>query len=420
MKRVVVTGMGIVSPLGVGVDYVWEALINSKSGIRATSGFDASFSPSKVAGEVPVGEEKGQFLITNYISEKEAKRTDKFIHYAIAAAEEAVQDSGINNLSEEEKLQVGVNIGSGIGGLFTIFDNAKLIENDGYRKISPFFIPASLINLPSGHVSIKYGFKGPNLAPVTACATGTHSISDAYRLIKCNEANVMVAGGSEAPVNALGVAGFARMNALSTAYNDTPEQASRPWDKGRDGFVISEGAGVFILEELEHAKKRGAKIYAEVVGCGMSGDANHITAPSSEGEGAARCMNIAVKMANIQPQDIGYINAHGTSTPLGDMAEVTAVKKIFKENIKHVSMSSTKSAIGHLLGAAGAVEAIFSTKALMTGILPPTLNLNNSEDVDNLDLIPLVAKEKSIEYAMSNSFGFGGTNGTIILKKFKG
>ena len=421
MKRVVVTGMGIVSPVGVGVNTAWDNIINSKSGLGKTSGFDASSLPSHVSGEVPLGSyEEGKWNPEEWVDAKELRRIDKFIAYAISASRQAMQDANFGELTEAEKEEFGVHLGSGIGGLQTIYENSVLLGNDQYRKMSPFFIPAALINLPSGHVSIEYDLKGPNLSIVTACATGTHAIGDSYKMIRDGEALMMIAGGAEASVNPIGVAGFARMNALSTQYNDNPQAASRPWDKGRDGFVIAEGSGVLVLEEYEHAKARGAKIYAEIVGYGSSGDANHITAPCADGNGAARCMERALRFGGIKKEDIGYINAHGTSTPLGDKAEIQGIKKVFGEHAYNLSVSSTKSATGHLLGASGAIEAIFSIKALQTEILPPTLNLENrDEEVDpKIDLVPLVSKKKDIQYAMSNSFGFGGTNGTLIFKKY--
>ncbi|MFL1781276.1 Beta-ketoacyl-ACP synthase II [Candidatus Hepatincolaceae symbiont of Richtersius coronifer] len=423
MRRVVITGMGIVCPLGVGVDHVWKRLINSESGLSLISNFDTTDLPSKVAGQVPAGAlETGGFTVEEWISEKatakDLRRTSKFIIYAIAATRLAMQDFNLKDLSEEQKENFGVHIGAGIGGLQEIYEASILLHDGLYNKITPFFIPASLINLASGHISIEYSLKGPNMALATACATGTHSIGDAYRLIKYGEADFMVAGGSEASVNRVGTAGFSRLHALSSKFNDQPTKASRPWDKARDGFVIAEGSGIVILEELENAQKRGAKIYAEIVGYGMSGDAYHITAPCGSGNGSYRCMKKAIDSANISKEEIGYINAHGTSTPLGDMAEIGSIKKLFGDHAKNLSISSTKSAIGHLLGASGAVEAIFCVKALETGILPPTLNLDNPEEDCDLDMIPHVAKKKDIQYAMSNSFGFGGTNGTLILKKW--
>ncbi|HTK85614.1 MAG TPA: beta-ketoacyl-ACP synthase II [Patescibacteria group bacterium] len=359
----------------------------------------------------------GVLNIDLFVPPKEQRRMDKFIAYGMVAAHEAVEDSGWKPANDEERERTGVMIGSGIGGLQTLYDTAVTLKEQGPRRVSPFSLPAMLINLASGLVSIKYGFKGPNHSVVTACATGTHAIGDSMRLIRYGDADVMICGGAEAAVNRLGVAAFAAMRALSTGYNDNPTAASRPFDEGRDGFVIAEGAGVIVLEEYEHAKKRGAKIYAEVIGYGLSGDAFHMTAPSEDGDGGFRAMKSALKHAAVNPEDIGYINAHGTSTPVGDGIECTAVKRLFGNTLGTVSMSSTKSAIGHLLGAAGAVEAIYTVKALQTGVLPPTLNLENvSEPCRNIDLVPKVAKEKKIKVALSNSFGFGGTNASVILK----
>jgi 3-oxoacyl-[acyl-carrier-protein] synthase II len=421
MRRVVVTGMGILSPLGVGVDHVWNQIITGKSGIRAVSSCDVSDIASKVAGEVPVGDgSNGTYNPDLFIEPKEQKKIDRFIMLGMAAAKQAIQDSGWIAQSEEDQFRTGVMIGSGIGGLNEIYSTALVLAEKGPRRISPFFIPASLINLVSGHVSIEFGFKGPNHAVVTACSTGAHAIGDAMRLIKYGDADVMVAGGTEAAVNRLGIGGFAALRALSTGYNDTPELASRPFDQGRDGFVIGEGAGVVVLEELEHAKKRGAKIYAEVVGYGMSGDAHHITSPPPDGNGGFRAMQAALNSAGLTGNDVDYINAHGTSTPVGDEIEVGAIKRMLGDAVSKASMSSTKSAIGHLLGAAGAVEAIFSIKAINTGILPPTLNLENpSEACLGLDLVPKVAKEKKVNVALSNSFGFGGTNASLVFKAFE-
>lgn len=426
MRRVVITGMGIVSPLGNGLDFNWDRLINGKSGISPIEHFDTQDIPSKIAGIVPrikegetATKENGLFDVNAYIEPKEQRKIDTFIHYAIAASIQAVEDSGLEAKTEEQQQRTGVMIGSGIGGLATIAEGSRIIEEKGPRRLSPFFIPSALINLASGHVSIKYGFKGPNHSVVTACATGTHAIGDAARMIMLGDADAMVAGGAEAAVCRLGVAGFAAARALSTSYNETPEKASRPFDQDRDGFVIAEGAGVVVLEELEHAKKRGAKIYAEVIGYGLSGDAYHITSPAENGDGGYRAMQNALRSARIDAADIGYINAHGTSTPLGDEIEVTAIKRLLGNTIANTSISSTKSAIGHLLGAAGAVEAIFTAKALQTSILPPTLNLDNpSERCLDVDLIPHHAKEKQIDLALSNSFGFGGTNASLVLKKY--
>ncbi len=418
MRRVVVTGLGLVSPLGCGVKVNWDRLINGESGIRAIQSFDVSDLPAKIAGQVPQGEAAdGGFNADEWVSPKEQRRMDTFIVYALAAAEQAVTDAGWKPEDEESRIRTGVMIGSGIGGLPEIAKGAVLVESGKVRRLSPFFIPSTLINLPSGHAQIKYGFKGPNHSAVTACATGAHAIGDAARLIMWEDADVMVAGGSEAAVCRLGLAGFAAAKALSTRFNDTPEKASRPWDVDRDGFVMGEGAGVVVLEEYEHAKKRGAKIYAEVIGYGMSGDAHHITAPSENGDGAYRCMMMACGRAQVNPGDIDYINAHGTSTPLGDEIEVGAVKRVLDGDTGNVSMSSTKSSIGHLLGAAGAAEAIFSIKAIETGVVPPTLNLDNPSEGCDIDLVPHQAKERKVEMVLSNSFGFGGTNASLIFRK---
>ncbi|MBX9787230.1 MAG: beta-ketoacyl-ACP synthase II [Alphaproteobacteria bacterium] len=413
MRRVVVTGLGLVTPLGNGVKTTWRRLIQGESGVRRIDTFDTEAYPSKIAGLVPLGTEEGQFNSTDYMPPSERRRIDTFILYGIAAAEEALTDSGWVPETEEQREMTGVMIGSGVGGLPRIYDASILLKEGGPRKISPFFIPSCLINLVSGQVSIRHGFKGPNHAVVTACSTGAHAIGDAARLIQWGDADVMIAGGAEAAVCEIGVAGFAALRALSTNFNDEPERASRPWDRDRDGFVIGEGAGVVVLEEYEHAKKRGAKIYAEVLGYGLSGDAHHITAPAEDGNGGFRAMKGALRHAKLNPEDIGYINAHGTATPIGDMIELGAVKRLFTHN---TNMSSTKSAIGHLLGAAGGVEAIFSILALNSGILPPTINLDNpSEGTDGIDLIPHKAKEQKIRYAMSNSFGFGGTNASLVM-----
>ena len=413
-RRVVITGMGILSPLGRGLNTNWNKITKGVSGISAIRAFDTENFTAKVAGQIPVGDGDGEFQPDSILSPKEQRHVDPFILYGLSAATDAVEDSGYIPQTEEEMERAGVLIGSGIGGLQAIEAGSILVNEQGPRRISPFFIPSALINLISGHVSIKYGFRGPNHAVVTACATGTHAIGDAMRIIKNNEADVMIAGGAEAAICKVGIAGFAQAKALSTHYNETPELASRPWDKGRDGFVMGEGAGVVVLEEYEHAKKRGAKIYGEVVGYAMTGDAYHITAPG--GNGGYRAMLGALKSAGLNPEDIDYINAHGTSTPLGDMVEFRAVQSIFGNT--NVSMSSTKSCIGHLLGAAGAVEAIFSVMAMNDGILPPTINLvDPEEETQGFDLVPNVAKEKEVKYALSNSFGFGGTNGSLIFKK---
>jgi 3-oxoacyl-[acyl-carrier-protein] synthase II len=416
-RRVVVTGMGLVTPLGVGVATNWERLTNGESGIRAIQSFDVSDLPSKIAGLVPVGEtDEGRFNADDWIAPKDQRKVDQFIIFAIGAAVQAVEDAGWTPDDEQDLERTGVMIGSGIGGLQTIYDGSITVYEKGPRKMSPFFIPSALINLASGHVSIRYGFKGPNHAVVTACSSGLHAIGDAARLIMWDDADVMVAGGAEAAVCRLGLAGFAASRALSTRFNDTPEQASRPWDRDRDGFVMGEGAGAVVLEELEHAKKRGAKIYAEVVGYGMSGDAYHITAPPEDGNGGYRSMAAALRRACMNPEDIDYINAHGTSTPVGDEIELGAVKRLFGDAAYGLSMSSTKSAIGHLLGAAGSVEAIYSILAIRHGVVPPTLNLDNpSPGCDGVDLVPNQARARPVRAALSNSFGFGGTNASIIF-----
>jgi len=416
MRRVVVTGLGLVTPLGSGVATVWRRLLEGRSGIRRIEHIDVSDLPAKVAGLVPKGEGEGEFRATDYVDAKELRRNDEFIVYGIAAATQALQDSGFEPEDEEARERAGVLIGSGIGGLNAIAETALLLEKSGPRRVSPFFIPSALINLASGQVSIRFGLKGPNHAVVTACSTGAHAIGDASRLIGLGDADVMVAGGCEAAVGRLGMAGFAAARALSTGFNDTPERASRPWDRDRDGFVMAEGAGAVVLEEYEHARRRGATIYAEVKGYGMSGDAHHVTAPAPEGEGGYRSMRAALKSAGLSPADIDYVNAHGTSTPLGDELELGAVKRLFGNAVAKISMSSTKSAIGHLLGAAGAVEAIFSILAIRDGVVPPTLNLDNpSEGCDGVDLVPHEARERPVRAALSNSFGFGGTNASLVF-----
>jgi len=416
MRRVVVTGMGIVSPLGVGVERVWKRLINAESGIGSIQSFDVSDLPAKIAGQVPLGDTKsGNFNPDDYVLPKDQRKMDTFILFGMAAAQEAVEDSGWKPANEEEQNRTGVLIGSGIGGLNGIYETALILKEKGPRRVSPFFVPSCLINLVSGHVSIKYGFRGPNHSVVTACATGSHAIGDAARMIQLEDADVMVAGGTEATIGRIGMAGFAAARALSTGFNDRPTEASRPWDKDRDGFVMGEGAGMVVLEELEHAKKRGAKIYAEVIGYGLSGDAHHITAPSEDGSGGYRAMQAALKRAKMNVEDIDYINAHGTSTPLGDEIELGAVKRMFGPHAYKLTMSSTKSAIGHLLGAAGAVEAIFSILAMRDQVAPPTLNLDNPSEGCDIDLAPKQAKQRKIRNALSNSFGFGGTNACLIF-----
>ena len=411
----------MVSPLGFGVEHNWSAITSGKSGIKKIEHFEVSDIPSQIAGIIPTTDsetpENGEFNANLFVAPKEQRKIDVFITYALAAAQEAIEDSGWKPTEEEDLDRTGVLVGSGIGGLDEIYKTSLLMEEKGTRRVSPFFVPAALINLTSGHISIKHGYRGPNHSVVTACATGTHAIGDAARLIAFDDADVMVAGGAEGAVCRLGVAGFAAARALSTGYNDRPEEASRPWDEGRDGFVIGEGAGIVILEEYEHAKKRGAKIYGEIVGYGLSGDAYHITSPPEDGNGGYRAMKAALKRAEMNPSDIDYINAHGTSTPVGDGIEFGAVKRMFENDLDTVSMSSTKSAIGHLLGAAGAVEAIYSAKAIETGIMPPTLNLEKiSENCQGIDLVPKVAKEKKVTTVLSNSFGFGGTNASLIMK----
>ncbi|MCE2510186.1 MAG: beta-ketoacyl-ACP synthase II [Alphaproteobacteria bacterium] len=415
MRRVVVTGMGLLTPLGCGVDVTWQRLVKGESGIRKIDTFDVSDLSSKIAGLVPAGTGPGEFNPDDWMEPKEQRKVDDFIVYGVAAATQAVEHSGWKPEGGEDRERTGVLIGSGIGGLQHIYNTSITLHEKGARRISPFFIPASLINLVSGHVSIRYGFTGPNHAVVTACSTGAHAIGDAARMIQREDADVMVAGGTEAAVCRIGVAGFAAARALSTHFNETPEKASRPWDKDRDGFVIGEGAAVVVLEEYEHAKKRGATIYAEFVGYGMSGDAHHVTAPAEDGSGAYRAMRNALKSAKMEPEDIDYINAHGTSTPLGDEIEHSAVKRLFGNAANKVSMSSTKSSIGHLLGAAGSTEAIFSILAMRDGIVPPTLNLENPSEGCDMDLVPHEAKEREVKAVLSNSFGFGGTNASLIF-----
>jgi 3-oxoacyl-[acyl-carrier-protein] synthase II len=420
-RRIVVTGIGAVTPLAGTLDKSWELLLEGRSAVSRITRFDASDLPCSIAAEVP---EKSDAVPHGFdpdlwMAKKEQRKTDRFVVLGLAAACQAVEDAGLAlDGAVPDKNRVGVSIGSGIGGLPCIEENSILVHEKGHRRLSPFFIPSSLINLVSGHVSMRYGFGGPNHAVVTACATGTHAIGDAAEIIRRGDADVMVAGGAEAAICKIGIAGFCAARALSSSYNDTPEEASRPWDAGRDGFVMGEGAGIVVLEEYSHAVKRGARIYAEVVGYGMSGDAYHITAPEPSGDGAFRSMKMAMERSGLLPKDIGYVNAHGTSTPLGDEIELQAVKRMFGDAIASVSVSSTKSSIGHLLGAAGGVEAIFAIKAMETGMLPPTLNLRNpSESCRDVDLVPLEAKKKRTDAVMSNSFGFGGTNATVIFKR---
>jgi 3-oxoacyl-[acyl-carrier-protein] synthase II len=412
--------MGIACPLGLGVERVWKQLIEGESGIAAIQSFDVKDLSAKIAGQVPVGTKAdGKLDLNEWIPVKDQKKMDRFIQLALVAAVEAVEDSGWVAESEDDRCATGVMIGSGIGGLTTIFESSQLIAAGKHKRVSPFFIPSALINLASGHVSIRYGFKGPNHAVVTACATGVHALGDAARLIAFGDADVMVAGGAEAAVSEIGMAGFCASRALSTAFNDRPQEGSRPWDEGRDGFVMGEGAGVCVLEELEHAKKRGAKIYAEVTGYGMSGDAHHITAPSDTGDGAYRSMRAALRSAGLTPDQVQYVNAHGTSTPLGDDLELGAVERLWGDAAGKLAMSSTKSAIGHLLGAAGAVEGIFSILAVRDGIAPPTLNLEKPSKESPIDRVAKVAQERPIEVALSNSFGFGGTNASIVFRALR-
>ncbi len=418
MRRVVITGLGLVTPVGVGVDAAWSNLISGKSGARRVEEFDVSDITCQIACFVPRGDKSdGKFNPDDWMEPKEQRKVDDFIIYAVAAADQALDDAGFAAKSAEQQERSGVLIGSGIGGLSGIADTSLLLKEKGPRRVSPFFIPGRLINLASGYVSIKHQLKGPNHAVVTACSTGSHAIGDAARLIALGDADVMVAGGTESPLCRIALAGFAACRALSTGFNDRPAEASRPYDKDRDGFVMGEGAGIVVLEEFEHAKARGARIYAEVIGYGLSGDAYHITAPSESGDGAFRCMRAALKRAGIEPSDIDYVNAHGTSTPMGDEIELGAVERLFGNAAGKLAMSSTKSAVGHLLGAAGAVEAIFSVLAIRDGIAPPTLNLTNPSVETAIDLVPLKAKKREIRTVLSNSFGFGGTNASLLMRR---
>ncbi len=414
-RRVVITGVGIVTPLGLGTETVWQRLLDGQSGAGSIQKFDCADLAAKIACAVPRGEASPDFNADDWMSPKEQRRVDDFIIFGAAAAQQAVEDSGWMPEDEEARCRTGVLIGSGIGGLGMIEETALTLAAKGPRRVSPFFIPASLINLVSGQVSIRYGFKGPNHSVVTACSTGAHAIGDAMRIIKWGDADVMVAGGAEAAITRLGIAGFAACKALSTHFNDDPNKASRPWDQERDGFVMGEGAGIVVLEEYAHAQARGAKIYGEVIGYGMSGDAHHITAPAEDGGGAYRAMQAALKSASLNPEEIDYINAHGTSTPLGDEIEVGAVKRLFGDAAYALSMSSTKSSIGHLLGAAGSVEAIFATLAVRDNVAPATLNLDNPSESCDIDLVAKQPKQRPIRNAMSNSFGFGGTNASLII-----
>ncbi|WP_173931298.1 beta-ketoacyl-ACP synthase II [Chelativorans sp. Marseille-P2723] len=417
MRRVVVTGMGLLSPLGLGAELSWRKLLAGKSGARRIDTFEVDDLPCKIANVIP-REGEGAFDPESFLEPKELRKVGDFIVYGVAAADQALADSGWEPKTEEERCATGVLIGSGIGGIEGIAENALILHERGPRRISPFFIPGNIINLVSGQVSIRHGLKGPNHAVVTACSTGAHAIGDAARLVMLGDADVMLAGGAESPVTRLSIAGFSACKALSTGFNDTPEKASRPYDRNRDGFVMGEGAGVLVLEELEHAKARGAKIYAEVIGYGLSGDAYHITAPAEDGDGAYRCMAAALKRAGLSPADIDYINAHGTST-MADTIELAAVERLVGDAASKVSMSSTKSSIGHLLGAAGAAEAIFSILAIRDNIAPPTINLDNPEVETAIDLVPNKARERQIDVALSNSFGFGGTNASVIFRRYE-
>ena len=419
MRRVVVTGLGIVSPLATGIDETWSRLIAGQSGAGPITRFDASDLPCRIACEVKRGDgSNGTFNPEQWMDHKDLRRYDDFIIYAMSAAKQAMKDAGLELDTEDKRCRAGVLVGSGIGGLSNIADTTLLMEQKGPRRISPFFIPGSLINLAGGLISIEFGCKGPNHAVVTACSTGSHAIGDAARLIAFDDADVMVAGGAESAVCRLGIAGFIACKALSTKFNDTPEKGSRPYDSGRDGFVMGEGAGIVILEELEHAKARGARIYAEVVGYGLSGDAYHVTAPAPDGDGAYRCMQAALKRAGLQAHEIDYVNAHGTSTQMGDEIELRAVERLMGNRAEELTMSSTKSSIGHLLGAAGAVEAIFSILAIRDNICPPTLNLDNPSVETKIDLVPNQAKKKPINTVLSNSFGFGGTNASLVMRRY--
>ena len=418
LRRVVVTGMGTVSPLGCGVEATWANILASKSGAKRIDDFEIDDIACQIAHRIPLGSlSEGKFNPDDWMDSKEQRKVDPFIVFAMAAASMAIADAGVEPKTREEQECTGVLIGSGIGGVGTIYESSVTLHEKGPRRVSPFFVPGRIINMASGNVSIRFGLKGPNHSVVTACSTGAHAIGDSWRIIAMGDAEVMVAGGSESPVNRLSVAGFSACRALSTAFNDRPTEASRPYDKDRDGFVMGEGAGVVVLEEYERAKARGAKIYGEIIGYGMSGDAYHITAPAPDGDGGYRCMQMAVKRAGIAPADIDYINAHGTSTPLGDEIELGAVTRLLGKNADKVAMSSTKSAVGHLLGAAGAVEAIFSLLAMRDNIAPPTLNLDNPSVETPINLVPKVPLKKPIDVALSNSFGFGGTNASLIFRK---
>ena len=418
MRRVVVTGLGLVTPLGCGVEATWSRLIAGENGANRVENFDVSDIACQIACQIPRGDgSDGSFNPDQWMEPKEQRKVDDFIIFAVSAANQALADAGWAPKSYEDQTSTGVLIGSGIGGLGGIYEASITLKEKGPRRISPFFIPGRLINLASGYVSIQHGLKGPNHAVVTACSTGAHAIGDAARLVAFGDADVMVAGGAESAVNRLSLAGFAACRALSTGFNDRPQMASRPYDRDRDGFVMGEGAGCVVLEEYEHAKARGAKIYGELIGYGLSGDAYHITAPTEDGDGAFRCMKAALKRAGIEPGDIDYINAHGTSTPLGDEIELGAVQRLVGDSASKLSMSSTKSSVGHLLGAAGAVEAVFSVLAMRDQIAPPTLNLENPTVKTEIDLVPLKPRKRKIDTVLSNSFGFGGTNASLIFRR---
>ena len=418
MRRVVVTGLGMLTPLACGVEPTWQRLLAGESGIGRVENFDVSDLPCQIAGQIPRGDgSNGTFNPDDWMEPKEQRKVDNFILYAMGAAKQALDDADWHPRDYEEQITTGVLIGSGIGGIEGIAETALLLRDRGPRRVSPFFIPGRIINLASGYVSIAHSLKGPNHAVVTACSTGAHAIGDAGRLIALGDADVMVAGGTESPVSRIALAGFAACRALSTGYNETPQRASRPYDRDRDGFVMGEGAGAVVLEEYEHAKHRGARIYAELIGYGLSGDAFHITAPAEDGDGALRCMQAALRRAGISPGEIDYINAHGTSTPLGDEIELKAVERLVGNAAGHITMSSTKSSIGHLLGAAGAVEAIFCLLAIRDQVVPPTINLDNPSVNTVIDLVPHKPRKRSVNVALSNSFGFGGTNASVVFSR---
>src|SRR5579862_871309 len=418
MRRVVVTGLGMVTPLGCGVEETWRRLLASESGVKRIEKFEVSDIASQIAGQIPRGDgSNGTFNPDQWMEPKEQRKVDDFIVYAMCAATQALDDAGWHPRHYEDQITSGVLIGSGIGGVEGIAETAIVLRDRGPRRVSPFFIPGRIINLASGYVSIAHGLKGPNHAVVTACSTGAHAIGDAGRLIALGDADVMVAGGAESPVNRISLAGFSACRALSTGFNDDPIRASRPYDRDRDGFVMGEGAGAVVLEEYEHAKRRGARIYAELIGYGLSGDAFHITAPAQDGDGAFRCMSAALRRAGVTPDEIDYINAHGTSTPLGDEIELKAVERLVGNAAGRIAMSSTKSSIGHLLGAAGAVEAIFCLLAMRDQVVPPTINLDNPSVATSIDLVPHTACRRQINLALSNSFGFGGTNASLVFRR---